>query len=78
MMIMYLGPIAAQLVLVLVGDLFGRKTLALKGFLALTAGCLIIILSINLIMAVAGLFLMMMGASLLYSLCFLFLCETVS
>jgi hypothetical protein len=58
---MYLGLLAAHLVMTLAGDVFGRKTLAFTGFLALTVGCLVVILSINLIMAVAGLFMMMMG-----------------
>jgi len=75
---MYVGAVVGFLALTVLGDLLGRKILMVSCLIINAIGLIIVIFSVNIVMAAAGLFLSMAGISNAFNICFYFLTETVA
>lgn len=76
--LMYVGTSAGALVLTIIGDLLGRKRLMIACLGTTAIGIGIVILSVNIQMAAAGLFLSVVGVCTAFSVCFYFIAEIVA
>ena len=75
---MYVGNVVGFLGMTLSGDLMGRKRLMLGNLFIAVAGLTIVLLSVNLTMAAAGLFLVTCGVQNAFNTCFFFVSETMT
>ena len=75
---MYSSIIFAFLLLALFGDCFGKKKVFVMGLLATFIGLGLTLFSVNLWMAIAGLFIAISGVQWAFSLSFIFISETVA
>lgn len=71
--LMYVGTVVGSLVLTMVGDLVGRKRLMIACLATNVIGLAIVISSVNIEMAAAGLFLSTVGVQTAFNVCFYFL-----
>lgn len=75
---MYVGGVVGFLLMIIVGDLFGRKSLITICMLMTVAGITVTIFCSSLTMAGIGLFLATVGIQDAYNVCFFFIAETIS
>jgi MFS family permease len=75
---MYVGGVVGFLLMIIVGDLFGRKSLITICMLMTVAGITVTIFCNSLTMAGMGLFLATVGIQDAYNVCFFFIAETIS
>lgn len=75
---MYIGTVVGFLALTVLGDLLNRKLLMVSCLIINVIGLIIVIFSVNIVMAAIGLFLSTAGLSNGFNICFYFLTETVA
>jgi MFS family permease len=70
---MYMGTMVGGLIQIVIGDLVGRKRLMIACLATNALGLITVILSVNIHMASAGLFLSTVGIQTAFNICFYFL-----
>jgi len=75
---MYIGTVVGFLALTVLGDLLNRKLLMVSCLIINVIGLIIVIFSVNIVMAAIGLFFSTVGMSNAFNICFYFLSETVA
>lgn len=76
--LMYVGAVVGYVLMTLVGDLVGRKSLLSICMCATVIGMGITIFCVNITMAGVGLFLATVGIQNAFNICFYFIAETIS
>jgi MFS family permease len=75
---MYVNSTFAFIALSILGEWLGRKKIIVAGQLMMVGGIVLTILSTNLVMAIVGLFIGMVGLQWQFNVCLVYISETVA